>query len=105
MTFKRSTRASSKREFWESHIENWARSGFSQAEYCRQNNLRIKSFGYWKRKLTKKNCSLELVQLTPEQILVSPSLRLHVGSRYQIEIPDGFSHAALKNVLQVLRAL
>lgn len=105
MTSERKTRLSSTQQFWEAHLENWARSGLSQAEYCRQSNVSIKSFGYWKRKSTKRDFPVELIQLTPGQIFVNPSLRLHTASGYQIEIPDGFCRTSLKTVLQILREL
>ena len=105
MTTKRNTLVSSKQRFWEVHVEKWSRSGLNQAACCRQNNLSIKGFGYWNRKLRKKTRTLELVQLVPEKIFVNPSMRLHVGSGYQIEIPDGFSRTTLKDVLSILRGL
>jgi hypothetical protein len=40
-----------KQAFWERHIELWRNSSLTQVEYCRQNNLSIKSFGYWKRRI------------------------------------------------------
>ncbi len=39
-----------KRKLWQAHIKAWSESSMTQAEYCRQNELSIKSFGYWKRK-------------------------------------------------------
>ncbi|WP_035240539.1 IS66 family insertion sequence element accessory protein TnpA, partial [Desulfobacter vibrioformis] len=41
-------------EFYQEHLNNWKNSGLSQAEYCRQNDLTRHRFGYWKRKLFKK---------------------------------------------------
>ena len=29
-----------KRQFWENHVQAWQQSGLTQAEYCRQNNLK-----------------------------------------------------------------
>ena len=39
-----------RRQFWQSHLDAWALTGLSQAEYCRQNNLKTHRFTYWKRK-------------------------------------------------------
>jgi hypothetical protein len=41
---------SGKQRFWEKHITQWEVSGLSQVEYCRSNNISIKSFQYWKKK-------------------------------------------------------
>lgn len=37
-----------KREYWHSHFEQWRTSGLSAAAYCRQSELRITTFYYWK---------------------------------------------------------
>ena len=41
-------------QFWLSHMESWTPSGLSQAEYCRQNDLNIARFRYWKRRFSMK---------------------------------------------------
>jgi hypothetical protein len=105
MALKRRAISLEKKRYWESHLESWSRSGLSQAEYCRQNGIRIKGFGYWKRKLVKKDFPVELVELDAEQIFISQPLRIHVGAGYQVEVPDGFSRATLKSVLLLLRGL
>lgn len=54
--------------FWQSHIEAWQSSGLSQAAYCKESDLIIHRFGYWKRKL------LDTPLVTPKPVgLVSPS--------------------------------
>jgi hypothetical protein len=37
-------------KYWQSHIQAYQKSGLSQAEYCRQNNLRSNRLRYWKNK-------------------------------------------------------
>ena len=34
----------------EKHITGWEQSGISQAEYCRQNEIPLSTFGNWKSK-------------------------------------------------------
>ena len=34
-----------KRQFWEDHVQAWQHSGLTQAEYCRQDDLRITGGG------------------------------------------------------------
>ena len=77
-----------RKQFWKSHLESWAPSGLSQAEYCRRNNLNIPRFRYWKRKLTKENLPLEFVKVPSVpvkstrlfQYSGTPSLRITMGS-------------------------
>ena len=93
-----------KRNHWKNHIGQWARSGFTQAEYCRKTNLKIKSFGYWKKQFKKKNLP-ELVQIPADPVYTPCVLKLNIGSGFQIEIPDGFSSATLGQVLLTLKSL
>lgn len=44
-----------KRRFWKVHIQAWQRSGFSQNEYCRRNNLKTSQFTYWKTKFKQED--------------------------------------------------
>ncbi|WP_420820621.1 IS66 family insertion sequence element accessory protein TnpA, partial [Serratia microhaemolytica] len=30
------------------HLDNWRNSGLSQSAYCRENNLKLATFHYWK---------------------------------------------------------
>ena len=40
-------------DVWKRHIEEWNKSGLSQKDYCNKNNLKISTFGYWRRKLSE----------------------------------------------------
>jgi len=99
-----------RRQFWRNHLNSWGSSGLSQAEYCRRNDLKIARFTYWKCKLNRENLPMEFVQIPAEPVeptlffqdKAAPSLRLTMGSRFAIEIPDGFSPTTLEQVLLIL---
>jgi len=91
--------------FWQYHIKLWSDSGFSQAEYCRNNSLKIKSFGYYKSKLQRRNLPVEFVQISDALNPNLPGLKLNIGSNLQIEIPDGFSRDTLEHTLKTLSVL
>lgn len=38
-------------DFWQKHLESWRKSGLTQSEYCRRQNLRYTTFRKWKEKL------------------------------------------------------
>jgi hypothetical protein len=42
---------SGKQDFWEEHIKAWQAGGHTQTRYCREHQLSLASFGYWRRKL------------------------------------------------------
>lgn len=50
---KRSTGGLSERgRFWQRHLQAWRKTSLSQAEYCRQQDLSLAAFGWWKRQLS-----------------------------------------------------
>lgn len=73
--------------FWQSHIEAWQSSGLTQAAYCKENDLIIHRFGYWKRKL------LDTPLVTPEPdgfvtlnpVVVTSPLVLQLPNQLRIE--------------------
>ncbi len=44
-----------KQRFWQAHVRAWGKSGLSQNDYCRQNQLKNNQFGYWKKKLREQS--------------------------------------------------
>lgn len=53
-------RSLSKRgRFWRGHLQRWQRSGLSQAQYCRQQQLSAAAFGWWKGQLFRRRTSPE----------------------------------------------
>ena len=97
-----------KEEYWKGHIDEWNRSGSSQAEYCRRHKLSPKSFTYWKRRMRQQ----EPVSFIPVQ--VKPSVHkpsdnstgvVLCKEEYRIEIEEGFKREVLGEVLRTLREL
>ena len=91
-----------KQEYWQHHIKQWSQSGQSQAEYCRQHHLKVKSFNYFKSRLKKEIFPVKFVQVPVEPVQMPSFLKLNIDSGFQVEIPDGFSQATLAKVLQVI---
>lgn len=46
-------RSVSNTQKWLEHVEAWKKTSISQREYCRLNNLSVKSFSNWKLKLSR----------------------------------------------------
>ncbi len=104
-TVSKQNQLTKRQRYWQRHIEQWSQSGLSQAAYCRERNLKIKSFTYFKSRLKKKNLPVQFVQVPVEPVRVPYFLKLNIGSSFQIDIPDGFSQNTLTQVLQVLGGL
>lgn len=104
-TRQRHDQLTKKQRLWQHYVDQWSHSGLSQAEYCRQNNLNIKSFNYFKSRLNKKNLPVQFVQIPVEPVEAPSLLKLNISSGLQVEIPDGFSQVTLAKVLQVIRGV
>lgn len=95
-------------KFWQSHIESWKQSGKTQSDFCRDNGLGIKVFGYWKRKLcSKRAAAVGLVPVSikrpyPAFANTGASLRVIVGSGYGIDVGDGFNPDTLRRLIDTL---
>jgi hypothetical protein len=92
--------------YWKGHIEAWQASGDTQSEYCRQHELKLKAFAYWKRKFDESPAKAVFhpVRIVAGEAIekTSPSLSLMIGSRYCIEIRDGFNPATLRQIVETL---
>jgi len=52
-----------KRRIWKQELENWKSSGLSQAEYCRQNELKFHRFVYWRKRVLPDQTGACLVEV------------------------------------------
>ena len=100
----RQEQSKQKQQYWQRHIHAWKESGASQAGYCREHNLNLKTFTYWRRKLTRKASTVTLVQMPSLSNIPAP-IKLIVNDRFAIEIGDGFRPETLKQLVNVVRGL
>jgi len=94
-----------KRQYWQTHNAACMKSGLTRTAYCKQNNLNVKTFAYWRHRLDTEAVPVTLVQvprLGGQQS--SPAVRLVVNG-CGIEVADGFNAATLAEVVCVLRRL
>lgn len=100
-------------EEWQKKIELQKKSGKNQAEWCRENKISVKSFGYWSRKLrnqSDENQSSESKSVEINWIPVNietpknPKLNIKIGSAV-IEIEKGFDGDLLSEVVKALAAI
>ena len=107
----RSIERMERRQFWEGHVDHWKTSGLTQAEYCRQNDLRVHSFWYWRKRFCPKNTSATLVELPIRGALSGPflnlpaSLCLVINGLCRIEVTKGFDPETLKQLIETLDRL
>jgi len=106
-------RTTSKKEFWQKHIEECKRSGLSQNKYCNAHSLALSTFGYWKKRLRDTNEArprfFPLTLHTPSKKKASRSgsgVCLYLGKgKYRVGLREDFSADCLKQLLAVLQEL
>lgn len=98
---------------WAQIIQTCQASGMTVVGWCNQNNVKIKSYYYWLRRirsLTLENGSLEL-QSKEQQIVpisyrhtksLSAVVTIHINS-VSVDIPDGTSKETIVAVLSSLK--
>jgi hypothetical protein len=113
-TKKRRPSNPEKTDFWREHVAKWRASDLSQAEYCRQAGVSIKSMGYWKRRFERDRqpSSPPVIVPVPRHHLVPPSprheqgsLRVHLGHRFTVEIRGDFCVPMLEKLVHTLEQL
>ena len=102
-------------DFWKHHVRAWNKSGLSQAEYARNHQLSVKTFGYHKRRYAEKTVqhahdSIEPKPLIPVSVAQEPApeylsetgITLISPGGFRVELTSGFNAEALKQVLSLL---
>ena len=100
-----------KRSYWKQQIEQWQKTGLSQAEYCRRNNLKHHQLVYWKKRYLKAETEVSFVPVQLEALLDIPapadqaSLTVIIDNQFKVEIAAGFDPQLLRQVVTALRGL
>lgn len=108
----------SKREYWHTRFEQWRTSGLSAAAYCRQADLRVTTFYYWKSVFEKQaekktpSSTSALPSRAPQQrsafiplstIAAPEALTLTIGDAV-LTLPRNMSEAELTAWVRALRS-
>ncbi len=54
MAKHRSSRSQSREAYWRKVLDEWSRSGLTQAAFCRKRAIPVWSFRWWKRELPRR---------------------------------------------------
>lgn len=102
MAQKTSQSLSPRGRFWRKHVQQWQRSSATQSQYCREHDLSIAAFHWWRRKLTHRHAPVEPQRgVATEPVTTFTEIRLPEGgaaATYACEIllPDR-THLRLKD--------
>ena len=96
-----------KRQFWEEHIQAWKQSGRTQAEYCRQNNLKNHRWWYWRKRISQpSDTDVRFVPLRfPSGKISQSGIRVVTPNGYRIEFDNGFDFSKLRPLIAAVQGL
>ena len=99
---------------WSKIIQACQTSGMTVVSWCNQNNVKIKSYYYWRRKLRTLACEAgSLVPQKTEKVIVpvpfhqtkaSAAVTIHISS-FCVDIHDGTSRETIEAVLSALKTI
>lgn len=97
-----------KADFWQRHMEAWGRSGLTQARYCREHELSLASFGYWRRRLrtspqTKPNGSALVPIVVGEVTTPAAVIEVRLPNGLSVHLPVAMDSARWLPMIQALR--
>jgi hypothetical protein len=112
------TKAELRLRQWTKIIQDCQNSDLTVTAWCNQNNVGVKAYYYWLRKIRLKACQSmacqspatkqEIVplQLNPHQSSgsVQPTIAIHLGAA-SIDIAEGTSQATIEAVLRSLQSI
>lgn len=96
---------------WTQIVQACQASGMTTVSWCNQNNVKIKSYYYWLRRIRSlafENGSLELQskeqQIVPVSFRQRAAVTIHINS-VSVDIPDGTSKETITAVLSALKII
>lgn len=103
------TEQSTRRERWQAIIEEQEKSGVSQSEYCKQNNLTLSQFTYYRgivrapqRPTTSTLNAFKPIKINNTDQPVSSNIRILLPNGFQCYIPSHVDALQVKRLVEVL---
>lgn len=107
-----------KTDYWKKIVADCQASGKTNIAYCEENDINIKSYYYWLRKIREQACNgidysapinenkyeFAQIQLPAVYQNTIPAIKLHIG-KIIIEIADGVSQDTISHVLNGIRKI
>jgi hypothetical protein len=95
-----------KREAWRDRLSRRSVSRLSLAEFCRQEHVSVKSFYYWKRRLSVVTAASQPSAFLPVRIApTGPShVEIELPNRSVVRVPMELAHERLTELIQAAAA-
>jgi hypothetical protein len=94
---------------WKKLIKEFEKSNKTQAQWCREKNLKVKAFNFHYRKYRRDNQNKEEINKTnwipvKFESMITSKLNIRVGKAI-IEIENGYDERLLQTVVKSLEAI
>ena len=102
------------KEQWQQRIQSWRQTSLSQAQWCKQNNVKPSQFWYWRKKLEGSSTSLKkdktVSSFVPVALAPEPKTPSTEATPLSISLPggvtvSGIDHSNLALVRQLVGLL
>ena len=90
---------------WRDIINEQAKSGINGAVFCREHNLSIPQFRWWRRRFKKENMQnskSRFMRLVPVPNHHQSGIRICLRDSLSIEVDPGFDPLVLKSVIETI---
>ena len=92
-------------DMWRAIIRRHAISGRSAAAFCREHNISIHQFRWWRRRFKKENSQGKesgFLQLVPFSKSQHSGIHIRLHNGMFIEVEQGFDPHTLRGVIEVI---
>lgn len=96
-----------KREAWQRRLARQRTSRLSVAEFCRQEDVSVQSFYYWKRRLGPASAARQPAAFVPVRIAPAPSssLEIELPNQAIVRVPAEMARERLAEIIQAAGAV
>ena len=91
-----------KRHAWQKIINQYKKSNQSAVDFCRDNELRLTNFYYWKKKLSDEEKPVAKFKELTNPVSEGSGLWFDFGNSDRLVIDNDFNQATLKKLMGTL---
>lgn len=91
--------------YWRTTIDQQNNSGQPATVFCREHNINIHQFHWWKKRFKNdqsKKDKAQFIELVPRNCSQKSGIRIYLGDRICLEVEQGFDRRTLLNVIETL---
>jgi hypothetical protein len=117
--FEESLSPTERQAYWRDQLLQWAQSGMSQKQFCRQRDLSPHAFTWWKakyrdelnlpyravQKRSGKNSKHRFLEVKVFSPKLEPMYEVVLGNNRTIRVGDRFDPESLKQLMKVVESI